>query len=41
MNFKPWKRDDRDLEALGADNWHDQAVSARFAYALMLMSEKK
>jgi hypothetical protein len=38
MAFKPWKKDDKDLEVFGGDNWHDHGVYVRLAYALMLMS---
>jgi hypothetical protein len=41
MDFNPWKKDDRDLTAFGAEHWNSQGMDARFAYAVMVMSKRQ
>jgi len=40
IKFRAWKKTKTAMNALGA-GWHDRGITARFAYATMLMSRKK
>jgi hypothetical protein len=40
LNFKPWEKDPRDMEAISGDGWHNWGVDVRFAHAVMTMSKE-
>jgi len=40
IKFRAWKKTETAMNALGA-GWHDRGITARLAYATMLMSRKK